>query len=180
MLNFPKSFKDAKGRSWLIDIPLSTYLRLKNSDLKINLEDLIFVPKSREELGKATLPLVELVENLERFVSVVYEILRPEAEKLNISFMDFAEALDGNSMMTMTDAFCQGVYDFFRCPRKRLIMEDATLKGKAMTELMAKRAITEMPKTTEQMLTVVSQEIDRQSKSFASDLAASLESTRSP
>ena len=86
MLDFPKTFADAKGRSWTIDIPLSTYLRLKNSELKINLEDLIFVPKDKSELGKATLPLVELVENLELFVTVVYEIIRPEAEKLNVSF----------------------------------------------------------------------------------------------
>lgn len=179
MLNFPKTFTDAKGRPWTIDIPLSTYLRLKNSELKINLEDLIFLPKDKSELGKATLPLVELTDDLERFVAVICEILRPEMEKASVTVADFMEALNGSTMMAMTDAFCQALYDFFRCPRKRLILEDMTLKGKAMVETMEKRA-PEIAKTTETMVIAVNQEIDNQLKKFAADWPASRELTHSP
>ncbi len=181
MLNFPKTFKDTKDRSWTIDIPFSAYLRLKNSDLQLNLEDLIFVPKTREEIGKATQPLVDLVEDREKFFLVVYEILRLEAEKINVTFLDFADSINGNTLMKMVDAFCQGLYDFFpERHQKRLILEDAATKGKAMVETMETRAKAEIPRTTQMMVQAANREIDNQLRKFASDLPASPESIPSP
>ncbi len=175
MLNYPKSFKDTAGQEWSMDIPLSTYLRLKNSTLKLNIEDLIFVPKTKEDMPNATRPLADLVDDLERFISVIFEIIRPDAERLNVTFQDFTKVLDGAAMMAMTDAFCQGCYDFFRCPRKRLILEDAVTKGKAMVQTMETRAATEIPRTTEMMVQTVNQEFDRQLKNLASVSPASPE-----
>jgi hypothetical protein len=180
MLNYPKVFTDTKGRQWSFNITASTCLRLQSSALQINIEDLVFVPTEKSDIGKGTQPLVELITNLQRFLAVVYEIIRPDAEKINVSLMDFAEALDGNAMMAMTDAFVQGCYDFFRCPRKRLLLEEAEVKGKAVMQTMEKRMATEMPKTTDQLVRAVNQVIDNQLKKFASVWPASPESILSP
>ncbi len=181
MLNFPKTFTDTKGRQWSLDIPFSAYIRLKNSELQLNLEDLIFVPKTKQEIGKAIQPLVDLVENREKFFLTVYEILRLEAEKINVTFLDFADSINGNIVTPMVDAFCQGLYDFFQeRSQKRTILEERVTMWKAMENLMEKRANSEMPRMTEMMVKKMNQEIDQALKKFASDSQELPESIPSP
>lgn len=181
MLDLQKSFKDTKGREWYLSpIPFDAYLRLKKGTYQLNLEDLIFLPTKQEQLGTATQPLAALVEDLERFVGVVYEIIRPQVERANLKQEDFTGALDGEVLMAMTDAFCQGVYDFFRCPRKRLILEDATKKGKAMIQTMEMRAKTEIPRTTELLIQKTNEAMDEALRKLASDTAPLQESVPSP
>ncbi len=173
MLNlddFPKSFKDTKSREWCLSISALAYIRVLNSTLKIDLKYLVFLPKGKTPDGAATRPLYELIEEkFGLFVSVVYEIIRPDAERLNVSFEEFANALDGEAILNMTNAFTRGLYDFFQDARKLLLLDVAT-KGKAMMTMMEKKAATEIPRTTELMLTMAEKEVSKALKKFAADM----------
>lgn len=142
-------FRDAKGRDWVVNIPYSTYRRVK-AVLQINLEDLIVTPKDKDDLPTA--PLAKLCDDLDQFINLIHEILRPDCEARSVTREDFEAALDGDAMSGALHAFIGALYAFSRSAAKKALLKDAWTKGMAAESLLMDRAAKEMPKTTKLMI----------------------------
>lgn len=170
-------FRDAKGRDWVVNIPYSTYKRVK-AVLQINLEDLIVTPKNKDDLPTA--PLARLCDDIDKLIDLIYEILRPDCEARSVSREDFEAALDGDAMSGALHAFIGALYAFSRSAAKKTILKDAWMKGMAAEKVLMERAAKEMPISTTRMIESLNRRFDEELTRTSSVSPESQASTPSP
>jgi hypothetical protein len=121
-----KVFKDGNGKEWFITINVAACKRVRG-ELGVDLPGLA-------DVGR----LGELLEDLVRFVDVLFVLCRPQAEQSGVTDEQFGAALGGDTLEAAAEAFVQELIDFFPAPRRgplRALMA----KGKAVSESAGRR-----------------------------------------
>src|SRR3990167_1952817 len=158
-MEFPKTFTDDLGRSWTVDITVSTLKRLKllcafSIDSLVSEPD----PKSRDmekSAQAAVQPLREFLDDGVRFSEVLYAILKPDADKLGLTPEQFDDGFRWPALTAAREAFLQALHDFFPSPPKRMIVRGLMAEMSRMKILTAagtKRIEEELAKMTPAMV----------------------------
>lgn len=103
------SFKDTEGRVWTLRITVAAIRRIKDI-AGIDLGTSIFAEES---------PLASLSDDCLKMARAVYAAVLPEAEKRNVSEDAFLDALSGDCIEQMSNAFLEGLADFSQAFRGR-------------------------------------------------------------
>jgi len=119
-----KTFMDNKGRTWTLNINISTVKRVK-SLLKVNL------------LGALEDKLIEkLSSDPVLLCDIIYVICKPEADAAGITDEDFGAAMAGNAISDATAAMLEELVEFFpedeRRPMKMALEKWRGVKQKAV------------------------------------------------
>jgi hypothetical protein len=103
------TFTDALGRSWTIEITVSTLKRIRS----IAGIDLM------EAIGGNLLD--RLVTDPILLGDVLYAAIKPQADERKISDDDFGRSLSGDAIDTATTALLEEFVSFFPMPRRRVL-----------------------------------------------------------
>jgi hypothetical protein len=100
----PRTFADARGRTWTVALTIGGILRVQQS----------------VDLSLLDSPLIDLVARLMAHpvhaAGVIFALCRPQADALGVTAEDFAEALDGRASCAALLALLQSWRDFFSGP----------------------------------------------------------------
>ena len=121
-----RTFVDAAGRTWTIAVNVDAVKRVRDL-LK---EDLL-------DIGNI---LPRLMFDLILLCDVIYVICKPQADQLNISDVDFASAMAGDTIAAAKSAFLEELVDFFPEQSQRETLRLAIEKSR-MFEQKAKEMI---------------------------------------
>jgi len=102
-----KTFKDNAGRTWTVSVDCDALKRVR-ALLNVNLVSTEFV-KVLEQLLSDPILLCD----------VLYVVCKPEAEKQNVSDVDFGRAMAGDAIEHATAALLESLADFTPNPRDR-------------------------------------------------------------
>lgn len=105
------SFTDATGRTWAVNIDVTTIRRLRSA-LDVNLLDIV------EDEGKL---LAQLLTDPVLLVDMIYVICKPQADQHNLTDEDFGRALVGDAIDRATDALLEALSAFFPSQRGALL-----------------------------------------------------------
>jgi len=97
------TFKDTEDRTWSLDLTIGDIKRVKTM-LDI---DLLTISDGSF--------LIELSRDPWRLVDLLYVIAKPQADKLEVSDEDFGSAMGGAALHDASDAFLEGITNFFLC-----------------------------------------------------------------
>jgi hypothetical protein len=129
-----KTFNDTEGRDWTVLIAVGAVKRVRAA-LDIDLYALI------DDQAKA---LAELMDDPCRLVDVVYVLCRDQAEQKEVLEVQFGEALAGDTLEALAEAFVEALIDFFPKARSREALRKIVRAGKQVSELMQTRAEKEL------------------------------------
>ena len=103
-----KTFVDSASRSWTLSMTIDSIKRVRDL-LGINLVE----PESGEP------PLItRLGTDVVLLCDVIYALVKPQADKLGITDVEFAAALGGDAILNAQNAFYEELVDFFlKCGR---------------------------------------------------------------
>lgn len=116
-----RTFTDARGRSWDLEITVATLKRIR----AVAGVDLL-------EVAGGTL-FDKLVADPVLLGDVLYAVVKPQADAQQVSDEDFGRALAGDVIDSATTALLAEIVAFFPSPRRRVLEQ-------AMTTLAAWRA----------------------------------------
>lgn len=143
------SFKDAAGRDWQLAITYGDVKRCK-ADAGVDLGALLKA-KGKED---ALAPLTEFLGDMEKMVTVVFCLVEAQAKKLSVTPENFAEALDGDAIERMADAFFEAFTDFCQS-RLREPLRKMAAKGKEVMELARERDLKMLDRPAEELLKIL-------------------------
>jgi len=99
-----KNFKDIENREWSISLTISSIKRVKS-----------LIDVDLLALDQGTPPLLtRLALDIELFCNVLYLLIKPQADKRELSDEQFGEALDGDTILKAHECFYQELEDFFQ------------------------------------------------------------------
>lgn len=116
-----KVFKDSEGRDWTIAINVAAVNRVRDLT-QVNLYDI-----GSDQLADS------LANDLEKVVNVIYAIVKPDADKKQITDEQFGAALGGDALDAAISAFTEELIDFFPSHRRKLLRAAAN-KGAELQE----------------------------------------------
>lgn len=193
-MDFAKTFTDAMGRLWTVDITVGTLPRLK-SVAGIVLDDL--VPKKLSTGDAALMPLAEFLSDPVAILQSVYAICKPQIDKLDLTFDTFAEGFEGadsvRAVEDMGKALMQAIADFFlksapiKSPMRAALVKRVLSMGQKLTTVEANRSEKVFDRIENRMDKIISEPIseakidaamDEAFSKFAGSTPALLESTR--
>jgi hypothetical protein len=128
------SFVDAAGRTWTLDVNFQ-------SCEDVFRETGVSLVKLFDDRAK---PLASLLETTAVFGHVCY--ILAEAEAAGVSKRDFAKAIKGDPIDTLTRAFLEAVTDFFPDARRRAALGKLTESWQKLSEKTAELVATEFAK----------------------------------
>jgi len=112
-MDFPKMFQDGKSRIWMVEISVGTLPRLKTV-ANLSLDDL--VPKQMSKSSNLE-SLGEFIRDPLAILQATYAICKPQIDKLDLTFDQFAEGFEGEGSVTAVEAMglavLQAIHDFF-------------------------------------------------------------------
>lgn len=120
-----KTFKTTDGTEWKVTVNVATIKRCQD-DTGLRLTDLF---ASEAKIG-------EFFADDVRFCTVLYSVVRPQAEAASKSLEDFLAGIDGTVIEGAVEALLAEVADFFQEPRKGLIKKTLTKYQAAHSKLM--------------------------------------------
>ena len=142
-----KTFKDTEGRSWAVRIDVDAIRRVRTA-LKVNLVG--------NDLGQV---LEQVLGDPVLLCDVLYCLLKPEADKLGVSDVDFGRALAGDVLEQAAIAFLEELADFTPNARDRARVQRAVKALLAMTDkardLADKLLETDLARAEEELLATV-------------------------
>ncbi|WP_417849419.1 hypothetical protein [Thalassoglobus sp.] len=118
-----KSFTDAKGNTWTIEVNVTTLQRVKGLT-GINLTNLI------DAKGDT---FTKVVEDVFVMFDVLTALVRPQLDAQGMTTEQFGESLDETSLEAAVHALIEAVIDFFR-EGKRTLLKRAFTKVKTAAE----------------------------------------------
>ena len=127
------SFTDATGRTWAVNIDVTTIRRLRSA-LDVNLLDMV------EDEGKL---LAQLLTDPVLLVDMIYVICKPQADQHNLTDEDFGRALVGDAIDRATDALLEALSAFFPSQRGALLrrLVEKTRKTMALAYQVASKQL---------------------------------------
>ena len=116
-----RTFKDTAGRTWEISLTIGVVNRIK-SQLKLDLyapqdppgEDADERAKAVKYNGKPAPLVTVLNRDVSILFDVIFEIVRPQGEKLSLSAEDFVNGMGGDAAYDAYRAFQEEWEDFFQ------------------------------------------------------------------
>ena len=109
------SFKDKLGRQWIcrVDVPLSAASAPLQSRLPIR--------SSSIQTGLSTRTSCKPSPMTVPPGGTVFAVCKDQADRLNITDVQFAEGLDGDTIEAATLALMEGIVEFFPLAKRRLL-----------------------------------------------------------
>src|SRR6185369_3001293 len=130
------SFTDKSGQQWQFAITHGDAMRvLKETGIRLY-----------GLLEKKLKGLHELLADPEKFVSVIYALVEPDAEKRQVSPEAFGQAIDGTTLDAMAECFLENLSDFFPNAEARKTLRQMIKKGKELETALTKRVEAELEK----------------------------------
>ena len=179
-MDFPKTFTDAIGRRWTVDISVGTLPRLK-SVAGVVLDDL--VPKKLDMGDKALGPFADFLSDPVAILQAVYAVCKPQIDKLGLTFDTFAEGFEGDDSVRavedMGKALMQAIADFFlksapiKSPMRAALVKRVLNMGQKITTAEANRSEKVFDRIENRMDTILSQPISDKKIDDAMDEAFS-------
>ena len=105
-------FTDTANRRWNLSINVGTVKRVR----ELTDVDLLAILDRPQMLN-------DLAGDPVRFVDVLFVVIKPQADSLNVTDEQFGESLDGSSIESATDAFLEALVDFFPGARKATLQK---------------------------------------------------------
>ena len=99
-----KTFQDSAGRTWILSMTIDSVKRVR---------DLMQINLIEPEAGEPPL-LTRLGSDDLLMLDVIYCLLKPQADELKVSDVDFARALGGDAVLAAINAFYEELTDFFQ------------------------------------------------------------------
>lgn len=118
-----KSFTDAKGRTWSVDINVATLQRVKG----LTGVDLTKLIDARGETFS------KVVEDVFVMFDVLTALVQPQLDAQGMTPEQFGESLDETSLEAAVHALIEAVIDFFQ-EGKRMLLKRAFAKVKTAAE----------------------------------------------
>ncbi|GEM_PF-946028 len=132
---------DGVGRTWKLAVSIGGVKRVR----ELLGADMLEMIDDRDE-AKRLAAVKRFTGDLVFAVDVIYVLLKPQAEKLDVSQEDFAETMFGEPMEKAFRAFVEEVVDFFRSPALRAALtaalarlEQAARAGQPGAEKLVRR-----------------------------------------
>lgn len=123
------TFTDGNGREWHIVVSVDDIRRVKT-------ETGVYLTKLVDDQLS---PLVELLADTLTLVDVIYCLVRPQADSLGITDVQFAQAICGDVLDHAANAFVEALIGFFPKSQRDLLSK-LIAKGKKVQEALAKKA----------------------------------------
>lgn len=120
----PPSFTDTLGRRWVVDVTARTMKRVRQLT-GVNLYELVD-PRSGLSLKLGADPSL--------LVDVIYAACQPQADRLELTDEEFAEALWGDAFAAAADAMTRAVLRFTPDPKRRRVLREIYEASQAETE----------------------------------------------
>ena len=135
------TFEDTEKRAWQIKLSVNAIKRVKEN---AGVDLLMPVPTKQmteEELGEITdysqLPtLMRLQADVDCFADVLYQLVKPQCEKADVSQDDFLDAISGATIKEARDIFWPLYADFFHEAGQEPMAQLVELAGKGYETLL--------------------------------------------
>jgi hypothetical protein len=121
------TFRDNSNREWTVSIDVAAVKRLKASSLEVDL---------MEAVGGDLLQ--RLTDDPILLVDVIYVLLKPQLDALNLSDEQFGQAMGGDSIDAATAAFLEGLCDFFPSGKRRILAKMLAKMNSLLDRRLAK------------------------------------------
>lgn len=152
------TFKDTEDRTWTLKLTIGAVKRVR-SLVKVNLLDPL--DHARQLSGKRHHPRPPLVTRLQidpaLLIDVIFVMIKPEADRLEVTDEQFGEAMGGDAAYDAYLAFMAEWRDFFRRLRRQT-EEKAIEANLAMVKEDDERRAAMVPRVTETALKAVERE----------------------
>lgn len=114
-----KSFTDNAGRNWTVAINVGTIKRIR-AFCDVNILDII----KMDDQNKPDAGLLEqLAGDPVLLVDVLYAACKDEADKANISDIEFGRAMSGDAIESATRVLLEEIVDFFPEAKRRVFQK---------------------------------------------------------
>ncbi len=121
-----KTFNDATGREWTLDVNITVLRRVRD------LTGFDFLG------GMTSESFSKFTDDFEQVVNVLYVMVQPAADAAKVSDIQFGESLDGTSVAAGLDALLAELLRFFPTGQKAIVLTLAAKAAKATTQQMTK------------------------------------------
>lgn len=138
-----RKFTDCKGRTWEIEITWAAAQRLKK-ETGVDIDSLVPKPGDNKEISLQAFQ--DFITDGERLFPVVWALVRPEAERLNITCDQFGEGFNGEAFIAAGITFTAALIDFFPNHLRRSLLAAVKEKGMQAQIAAAKRLTKELDK----------------------------------
>ncbi len=127
-------FTDTANRRWNLAINVGTVKRVR----ELTDVDLLAILDRPQMLS-------DLAGDPVRFVDVLFVVVKPQADQMQLTDEQFGEALDGSSIEAATDAFLEALVDFFPGARRATLQKvlGRAKEVSAQAEATLTRALTD-------------------------------------
>lgn len=142
------SFKDKFGRQWICRVDVAAIRRVR-SLCNIDLANSILIHPD----GTAdTNVLQALASDPCLLVDTVFAVCKDQADRLNVTDVQFAEGLDGDTIEAATMALMEGIVEFFPLAKRRLLTKILTVVQQQRQQQMSKLDAMEKDGTLDNIL----------------------------
>ena len=112
-----KTFKDTKGRSWAVEMNVSTAKRIKNLT-GVDVMSAVQQASWFADLSDDTIKLVD----------VIYAAVKPQADQAGVSDENFGAAMSGDVIAEAANALAEEIIAFFPQAARRQLLTKARAK----------------------------------------------------
>jgi len=140
-----RTFKDNAGRTWTVSIEVDAIRRVRSA-LNVNLTSTNFADVLQQLLSDPVL-----------LCDVLYVLCKPEADKQNISDIDFGRAMAGDAIDHATQALLGELANFTPNPRDRARVQRVLRTLYQLAEMQRDKADENMDSETEKLLSQAEQ-----------------------
>ncbi|MBN2132866.1 MAG: hypothetical protein JW741_25430 [Sedimentisphaerales bacterium] len=148
------TFSDTENRLWTLNMTIGAVKRVKAAR-KVNLLDPLGHRLATNATRKLREPLLTRIQtDVELLVDVIWLIVKPEADRLGVTDLQFAEALGGDAARDAYVAFMHEWRDFFQRLRHETECEAIAANLKLVAEDDHRRAAL-VPRVTQAALSQV-------------------------
>lgn len=138
-----RKFTDCKGRTWEIEITWTSAQRLKK-ETGVDIDSLVPKPSESKEISLQAFH--DFITDGERLFPVIWALVRPEAERLNITKEDFGGGFNGETFIAAGLTFTAALIDFFPNHLRKSLLAKVREKGQAAQIAAANRLTKELDK----------------------------------
>ncbi len=120
-MEFSKTFKDALGREWAVEISTATLRRLAQPPLAFQLEEVMPAKVDVNNPQAAIDRYQKFIDDDLRFGDVVFAIVKEQADKQGVNQSQFEEGLKGGANQRAICAWHAAFTDFSHGSRKTIL-----------------------------------------------------------
>lgn len=156
-----RSFKDTNGVEWKIAVNVLAIKRVQ-ADTGVRLDEIFD--------GKASVQ--EFLSDQLAFADVMASLLRPQILERKMTADDLLVAMDDSTIESASDALIEEVADFFREPRRTMLLELLAKMRQAAAKMRDDAVTVARQKLAEIDLAQITSELTRSSTALSSPASA--------